>query len=190
MKRELIDFFNTDLQFIRGVGPVLATRLDEVLGGRRVLDFIRHRPSYVRARDITECVTDATPGDTITIPLQIKSHKQGRVFRGRRSPTQILCSDKMNNTVVIQFFNVNYLDYWLKKMPVGQWRMISGKLERGGGRPTINHPDFIEELENAHKIPLAQPIYPAGEGLTQKTFANIRDQIFAAIPEKARGETD
>lgn len=190
MRRELIDFFNTDLQFIRGVGPVLATRLDEVLGGRRVLDFIRHRPSYVRARDITECVTDATPGDTITIPLQIKSHKQGRVFRGRRSPTQILCSDKMNNTVVIQFFNVNYLDYWLKKMPVGQWRMISGKLERGGGRPTINHPDFIEELENAHKIPLAQPIYPAGEGLTQKVFANIRDQIFAAIPEKARGETD
>ena len=190
MKRELIDFFNTDLQFIRGVGPVLAARLDEVLGGRRVLDFIRHRPSYVRARDITECVTDATPGDTITIPLQIKSHKQGRVFRGRRSPTQILCSDKMNNTVVIQFFNVNYLDYWLKKMPVGQWRMISGKLERGGGRPTINHPDFIEQLENAHKIPAAQPIYPAGEGLTQKTFANIRDQIFAAIPEKSRGETD
>ena len=190
MKRELIDFFNTDLQFIRGVGPVLATRLDEVLGGRRVLDFIRHRPSYVRARDITECVTDATPGDTITIPLQIKSHKQGRVFRGRRSPTQILCSDKMNNTVVIQFFNVNYLDYWLKKMPIGQWRMISGKLERGGGRPTINHPDFIEQLENAHKIPAAQPIYPAGEGLTQKAFANIRDQIFAAIPEKSRGETD
>ena len=189
MKRELMDFFNTDLQFIRGVGPVLAARLDEVLGGRRVLDFLRHRPSYVRARGITENVMDASPGDTLTIPVLIKSHKQGRVFRGRRTPTQIICADKMNNTIVIQFFNVNYLDYWLKKMPVGTWRIISGKLERGA-RPTINHPDFIEELSNANKIPTAQAIYPAGEGLTQKVFANIRDQIFTTLPERARGETD
>lgn len=190
MKRDLIDFLNTDLQFIKGVGPVLAARLGDVLGGRRVLDFVRHRPSYVRARGITENIMDATPGDSVTIPLLIKSHKKGGAFgRGRRRPTQIVCNDKMNNTVVIQFFNANYLDYWLKKMPVGQWRMFSGKLERTS-RPTINHPDFIEEIQNAHKIPTAQPIYPAGEGLTQKVFANVRDQIFAILPEKLRGEDD
>jgi len=190
MKRELIDFLNTDLQFIKGVGPVLAARLDDVLGGRRVLDFLRHRPSYVRARGVTENVLDATPGNTITIPLYIKSHKTGGGFyRGRRRPTQIMCNDKMGNSVIIQFFNANYLDYWLKKMPVGQWRMISGKLENGA-RATINHPDFIEELQNAHKIPSAQAIYPAGEGLTQKVFANIRDQIFAVMPDKLRGESD
>ena len=39
MKRELLDFLNTDLQFIKGVGPVLATGFDDVLTGRRVLDF-------------------------------------------------------------------------------------------------------------------------------------------------------
>ena len=188
MKRELVDFLNTDLQFIKGVGPVLAARLDEVLGGRRVLDFLRHRPAYVRARDVTENVMDATPGDVITIPLNIKSHKPGGAFgRGRRRPTQIICNDKCGNTVVIQFFNANYLDYWLKKLPIGQWRMVSGKLERGT-RPTINHPDFIEELQNASKIPSAQAIYPAGEGLTQKIFANIRDQIFAILPDKVRGD--
>src|SRR5699024_1929494 len=109
----------------------------------------------------------------ITIPLLVKSHRAGGVFRGRRRPTQILCADKMGNTVVIQFFNVNFLDYWLKKLPVGDWRMVSGKLERGG-RATINHPDFIEEMQNADKIPSIQAIYPAGEGLTQKTFANVR----------------
>lgn len=190
MKRELIDFFNTDLQFIKGVGPVLAARLDDVLGGRRVLDFLMHRPSYVRARKISENVRDVEPGNTITIPLCVKSHKSGGSFgRGRRRPTQIICNDKMGNSVVIQFFNSNYLEYWLKKMPVGQWRIISGKLEKTS-RPTINHPDFIEEMQNAHKIPSAQAIYPSGEGLTQKVFANIRDQIFAALPDKIRGETD
>ena len=189
MKKELTDFLNTDLQFIKGVGPVLAARLDDVLGGRRVLDFLLHRPSYVRARDITDNVMDVTPGDTITIPLMIKSHKNGGFFRGRRHPTQIICNDKTGNSVIIQFFNSNYLEYWLKKMPIGQWRMISGKLERSS-RPTINHPDFIEELQNASKIPTIQAIYPAGEGLTQKTFANIRDQIFAVLPDKIATEPD
>lgn len=190
MKRDLFDFLNSDLQFIRGVGPVVAERLEDVLGGRRVLDFLLHRPSYVRARGVTENVMNANPGDVITIPLHIKSHKRGGGFgRGRRRPTQVICNDKMNNTVILQFFNSNYLDYWLKKLPVGTWRMISGKLEKSS-RPTINHPDFIEELQNAHKIPSAQVIYPAGEGLTQKIFTNIRDGIFGALPDKLRGETD
>lgn len=183
MKRELFDFLNTDLQFIKGVGPVLATRFDDVLGGRRVLDFMLHTPAYVRARGVTECISDATAGDVITIPLLVKSHRTGGVFRGHRRPTQIICNDKMGNTVIIQFFNVNFLDYWLKKLPVGQWRMVSGKLENGA-RAVINHPEFIEEMQNAAKIPSVQAVYPAGLGLTQKTFANVRDQIFALLPEK------
>ena len=189
MKRDLLDFLNTDLQFIKGVGQVLATRFDDVLPGRRVLDFLLHTPAYVRARGITENVADAAAGDIITIPLLVKSHKQGGVFRGHRRPTQITCADKMGNTVVLQFFNVNFLDYWLKKLPIGQWRMVSGKLERSA-RPTINHPDFIEEMQNADKIPSIQAIYPAGEGLTQKTFANVRDQIFNLLPDKIVGEPD
>ena len=129
MKRELFEFLNTDLQFIKGVGPVLAARFDDVLGGRRVLDFMLHTPAYIRARGITENVATAMPGDVITIPLLVKSHRTGGVFRGHRRPTQIICADKMGNSVVIQFFNVNFLDYWLKKLPIGAWRMVSGKLE-------------------------------------------------------------
>lgn len=189
MKQQLMDFLNTDLQFIKGVGPVLAARFADVLGGRTVRDFLIHRPSYVRARDITDNVLDAAAGDVITIPLLVKSHKSGGTFRGRRRPTQITCADKAGNTVIIQFFNSNYLDYWLKKLPIGQWRMISGRLERTT-RPTINHPDFIEELEHASKIPSIQAIYPAGEGLTQKVFANVRDQIFAILPDKLAGESE
>ncbi|MBR1380176.1 MAG: ATP-dependent DNA helicase RecG [Alphaproteobacteria bacterium] len=181
MKKELFDFLGTDLQFIRGVGPVLAARLSDVLGGRRVLDFLLHCPSYVRCREMTDCVSDATPGDVITIPVLIKSHRLGGAFgRGHRRPTQVICADKMGKTLTVQFFNANYLDYWLKKMPVGAWRVISGKLENTA-RPTINHPDFIEDIENASKIPMNQAIYPSGEGLTQKVFANIRAQVFERL---------
>jgi len=191
MKQELTDFLNMDLQFIRGVGPVLAARFCDVLGGRRVLDFLLHAPSSVRNRGITENVMDTTHGDTITIPLLVKTHRSGGTFgHGRRRPTQITCADKMGNSVVIQFFNSSYLDYWLNKLPIGAWRIVSGKIEMIAGRPTINHPDFIEEMQNAEKIPTNQAIYPSGEGLTQKTFANVRDQIFVALPEKLNGTDD
>lgn len=185
MKTELRDFLNSDLQFIKGVGPVLASRFEDILGGRRVLDFLLHKPAYVKNREISENVQQAEHGDIITLPLMIKSHKVARTFRrGRRIPTQILCADKMGNSVIIQFFNSSFLDYWLKKLPVGSWRMVSGKLEKSTSKNIINHPDFIEDLQTADKIPSAQAIYPAGEGLTQKIFTSVRDAIFNGLKAK------
>lgn len=185
MNKQVFDFFNTDLQFIHGVGPVLAARFNEVLGGRRVLDFLLHKPSYVRSRDILDSVMGAQNGDTITISVLVKSHKKGGIFRGHRRPTQIICADKFAAPITIQFFNVKFLDYWTEKLPIGQWRIISGKLDfnsRSGA--VINHPEFIEVPENADKIPKYQAIYPSGEGLTQKTFSALRDQIFKILHEQ------
>ena len=189
MKKELFDFLNTDLQFIRGVGPVLATRFADLLGGRRILDFMLHIPSYVKDRGIIDSVATATPGDVITIMVQVKSVKPGQTFGRRRRPTRITCADKTGKTVVIQFFNSNFLDYWVKKFPIGEWRIVSGKLEPSA-TATINHPEFVEEPENADKIPQIQAIYPSGEGITQKTFTNIRDQIFADFDSKLVGEDE
>ena len=127
MNKTVFDFFNQDLQFIHGVGPVLAARFNDVLGGRRVLDFLLHKPSYVRPREILDSVTGAQNGDTITISVLVKSHKRGGVFRGRRHPTQVICADKFSAPVTIQFFNVNYLDYWLKKLPENDKKQLQYK---------------------------------------------------------------
>ena len=185
MDKSVFDFFNQDLQFIHGVGPVLAARFNDVLGGRRVLDFLLHKPSYVRPRDLLDSVTGAQNGDTITISVMVKSHKKGGIFHGHRRPTQIVCADKFAAPVTLQFFNVKFLDYWMEKLPIGQWRIVSGKLDfnsRTGA--TINHPEFIELPENAAKIPRHQAIYPSGDGLNQKTFSNVRDQIFKIMHEQ------
>ncbi len=183
MRKEIADFLNTDLQFIKGVGPVLAERFNDVLDGRRVIDFLLHKPAYIRNRDIAESVAGVDAGATITIPLLIKSYKKpakSAPWFKRTRAVRVLCADKMGYPVNIQFFNSKFLDYWLDKLPIGQWRMISGKIE-AGNPPVINHPEFIEPMENVSKIPMAQVIYPAGEGLTQKLFTNVRDQIFTKL---------
>ncbi len=182
MKKELFDFFESDLQFIRGVGPVLAARLDEILGGRKILDFLLHKPSYVRNRDVIDSVSDAESGDTVTIKLSIQSHKPGGKFKGRKMPTRIVGWDANSVPVNIQFFNSSYLDYWLNKLPIGEVRLISGKLDISkNGNAVINHPDFVEPPEFADKIPNLQVVYPSGAGISQKIFTNIRNQIFDTI---------
>jgi len=186
MKKDLYDFLNTDLQFVRGVGPVMASKFCEVLDGRRILDFLLHIPAYVRPREITNSISDADSGDIITISVLIKSHKPGGKFgRGRQSPAQIICSDKFGKNLTVQFFGSSFLDYWILKLPVGSTRIISGKLEiNNRGFAIMNHPEFIELPENIDKIPSIQAIYPSGSGIGQKSFANVRDQIFAALDNK------
>jgi len=183
MKKELFDFLNTDLQFVKGVGPVLASRFDELLGGRRILDFLLHIPHAVKSRPVLESVLDAPAGEIITIPLEIRTVRKGRsAASGRRySPTQAFGYDKLGGQVVLQFFGQSFLDYWLEKLPVGEWRMVSGKLEASGDKFVINHPDFIEPLDKAGKIPKFQAIYPLGAGLTQRIMAAVRDQIFNSV---------
>jgi ATP-dependent DNA helicase RecG len=192
MRREIADFLNTDLQFIKGVGPVLAERFNDVLGGRRVLDFLLHKPAYVRNREISESVANVDTGNIITVPLLVKSHKspgKSAPWLRRARATRVLCVDKLGYRVAIQFFNSKYTEYWLNKLPVGSWRMVSGKID-AGNPPVMNHPEFIETMDAADKIPSAQAIYPSGEGLTQKIFTSVRDQIFAKMDSIISGDDD
>jgi ATP-dependent DNA helicase RecG len=188
MKKELFDFLSTDLQFTKGVGPVIAARLDELLGGRRVLDFMLHIPRAVKNRPPIEDVRTAEADDIVTIPLEIKNVKRAGIsgFSRRRIPTRVYGYDKLGNPVILQFFGASFLDYWLNKLPVGSTRMVSGKLERAGEKFIINHPDFIEPMETASRIPEFQAIYRLSNGLTQRIMANIRDAIFSKTPEGGR----
>jgi ATP-dependent DNA helicase RecG len=180
MKKELFDFLNTDLQFVKGVGPVLAARFDELLGGRRVIDFILNIPRAVKSRPPVESIIDAVVGDIITIRLEIRNIKKAGIskFSKRKIPTQVFGYDRLGGQVVLQFFGSSFLDYWLEKLPIGGIRIVSGKLEQSGGRFMINHPDFIEPPESAAKIPEFQAIYQLSGGLTQRIMANVREQIF------------
>ena len=181
MKKELFNFLNTDLQFVKGVGPVLASRFDDLFSGRRIIDFMLHIPRAVKCRPPIEDIKNSEVGEIVTIPLTIISVKRPRVsrFSKRQIPTHVICSDRFGGSVTLQFFGQSFLDYWLEKLPVGEIRMISGKLEKSGERFVINHPDFIEPMEKANKIPQFQAIYSLSAGLTQRIMANTRDGIFS-----------
>jgi len=180
MKKELAEFLSMDLQFIKGVGPMLAARFEELLGGRRILDFLLHIPHAVKSRPPVNTIMVVPVGEIITVPLTVDQIKKSTISRysKRPTPTQVICRDGDNIPLTVQFFGSSFLDYWLEKLPIGETRMVSGKLEAVGSKFVITHPDFIEKIEAADKIPAFQAIYSGGTGLTQRIMSNVRDRIF------------
>jgi len=181
-----MDFLNTDIQYIKGIGPVLAAKLNDLLGGRRILDFLLHRPKDLKFRPTVKSISQGTDGEIITIPLKITAMKPAF----RRAPSRFTAEDINGDKLTIQFFGTGFTDYWIKQLPIGETRIISGKLELSSSKAknppdktyTICHPDYITRPEDAHKIPEFQAIYPLTEGLTQKIMQTLRDAILPKIP--------
>lgn len=190
MANKLLEFFNKDIQFIRGVGPVLSEKLAVLIGGRRVWDFLSHIPVAVKKRKVISRIKDADVGDTIVIKLKIGAHKKGGYFRGRNTPSKIMAYDSDEMPVVIQFFNTKFADYWFKQMPAGSYRFISGRLDSSGELYAINHPDYILSENELEKIPEIQPVYPLTEGISLKTMINVRDSIIPMIPDVPEWQSD
>ena len=56
---------------------------------------------------------------------------------------------------------------WLRQsLPIGERRVVSGRVERFQGRLQMAHPDFITTIEKASEIPEIEPIYPLTAGLS------------------------
>ena len=58
---------------------------------------------------------------------------------------------------------------WLEKnFPLGERRLISGKIEWFNDRPQMVHPDYSLRVEEAAQMPSIEPIYPLTAGLSAK----------------------
>jgi len=67
-------------------------------------------------------------------------------------------------------------------LPIGEQRVISGKLEEFNGFPQIVHPDYIEVAENSEKIPKFESVYHLTEGVSQKLIRKIQKNLSKQLP--------
>ena len=74
---------------------------------------------------------------------------------------------------------------YIKQLPVGERRIVSGRVELFQGRVQMAHPDHIVAPEQSHTIPLLEPIYPLTAGLTPKVLRRtIGDALRASRPAR------
>jgi ATP-dependent DNA helicase RecG len=165
---------------LRGVGPKLLPLLARLLNmpGKvpRVIDLLFHLPVGIIDRGSLTTVEQAGTGKIATVEITIAAHKFPKTSN-KRAPFRVLGYDDSSELALVYF--AAHADQLRKQFPIGEKRIVSGRMEEFNGQKQIAHPDYVVPVEQAEKLPVFEPVYGLTEGLYLK---NIHKFIEAALP--------
>ena len=173
MRPDLLNPLFAEVEVLKGVGPALAKPLER-LGLSRVVDVLFHLPTGSVTRHRVERLDDAVPGETVAVVVTPVEYKQ----RGARSPMNVQAVDVQGDYLNLTYFGGN-TGYAKKLLPLGEPRLVSGKLELYGETRQIVHPEIGAPDE---AMALREAIYPLSEGLTGKKLNQLAAQALERAP--------
>src|SRR5687768_5513017 len=174
MRPEVLNPLFAEAEVLKGVGPRLAKALKRI-GLTRVIDLLYHLPTgtieRVRAGSIGHdlvgriVIVEVTPFET-------------RAAQGR-APFRVFASDADGNTLTLVYFNN---PGWAKKaLPLGEARLVSGKLEAYGQELQIIHPEVTLPAQGGD-LPLREPAYGLTEGVTNRRMRELAGAALERAP--------
>lgn len=177
MRPEILFPLFAPVRTLPGVGPRLSTAIEK-LAGPNVVDLCWHLPNGLVDRRYSPKIIDAIPGAVATVTVQVIEHHPSPI---RRLPYKVTCRDD-SGVLDLVFFHARS-DYLLKILPVGETRIISGKIEHFQGNVQMSHPDHIVSSSDANNLLTVEPVYPLTAGLTSKPLQKaIREALKLASP--------
>ena len=176
MRPEILNPLFAEAETLPGVGPQVAKLLKRLDIGRAV-DLIYHLPTGVIDRVRAPSASPALLGRNVILelkPYQIREPRSGR------GPTRVFAADAEGNTISLVYFNN---PGWAKKsLPIGETRIVSGKLEQYGEEWQIIHPEVAAPGRGAEPA-IREPVYPLTEGLTNKRLRDLVSEALERAPE-------
>ncbi len=163
---------------LAGVGAKLASVLEK-RAGQHVIDVLRHLPIGLIDRSQRPSLANVDDGAIATFDLLVIKHD--RPPRGIRRPYRVFCENE-TGALELVFFHAHD-DYVAKQLPIGERRLISGRVELFQGRVQMAHPDHILPPSQASKMPVFEPIYPLTAGLTPKILRRTITDALTRIPD-------
>jgi len=138
MRPEILNPLFAEVEALRGVGPQVSKQLKK-LNLTRVIDLLCHLPTGAIERIKAPAASPELLGRNVILdltPYQVRENRSGR------GPMRIFASDPDGNTISLIYFNN---PGWAKRsLPMGEKRIISGKLEAYGDEWQIIHPEVAE----------------------------------------------
>ncbi|MGO4907806.1 ATP-dependent DNA helicase RecG [Pseudorhodobacter sp. W20_MBD10_FR17] len=168
-----------DLETLEGVGPKTAKAFLG-LGVEKPKDLLFLLPHSGIDRARRYSVRDVVPPTTVTVEVEIGAHLAPRT-KGR--PYRVMVQDSALEFQLV-FFHARG-DYLQKLLPVGERRLVSGRVEVFDGVAQMVHPDHILRIEDASELPQFEPVYPLTAGVTQKQVAKAAASALARMPDLA-----
>jgi len=157
----------TELTVLKGVGATLARQLAR-LKLTRMVDLLFHLPVMALERTNVAALDAADEGRLIIVALTVTGYEAG----GARAPFRVRCVDGAGTFIDLVYFGQGGA-YARKLLPVGDCRVVSGKLDRYGQWLQMAHPDFVVAPADAAGIPAREPVYGLTEGVSNRRIAQL-----------------
>lgn len=177
MRPEILNPLFAETTALKGVGAALNRPLKR-LELERIVDVLFHLPvSWIDRKNVDE-LDAADAGRIVNVTLTPLEYRTG----GPRSPFRVHAVDSAGNPVSLVYFGKS--QGWARKLlPIGEARVVSGKLELYGQYLQIVHPDHVLPLDEAGELPEREPVYPLSEGLTNKRMGGLAAQALERAPD-------
>ena len=176
MRPDILNPLFAEAEVLKGVGPQVAKTLKR-LDITRVVDLLYHVPTGAIERIQAPAATAVLLGRNVILELTPFETRESRSGRG---PTRIFASDSDGNAISLIYFNN---PGWAKRqLPMGQKRIVSGKLEAYGEEWQIIHPEVAEQGKGPAPA-LREPVYPLTEGLTNRRMGEMAREALERAPE-------
>ncbi|MBN8294059.1 ATP-dependent DNA helicase RecG [Rhodobacter sp. NTK016B] len=167
------------LEGLDGVGPK-TSKLYKGLGVETPRDLLFVLPHSGIDRRLRPTLRGLTPPLTVTVEVEISAHVPPRQ-RGR--PYRVVVTDAEQEFQLV-FFHARG-DYLQKLLPVGERRIVSGRVESFDGVFQIVHPDHVLRPDEADTLPEWEPVYPLVAGLSQRQVQKAMRSALSRLPTLA-----
>ncbi len=176
MRPDILNPLFAEVEALKGVGPAIAKPLRK-LALERVVDLLFHLPTGSIDRKPVDTLEVEDAGRIVTVRLVPTSYRAS----GGRGPFRVGATDQAGNVVSLVYFGGN--PGWAKKLlPIGEPRIVSGKLELYGQELQIVHPDHVLPPVEAADLPVRESVYPQSEGLTSRRICQLVEQAMLRAP--------
>ena len=169
------DYLLSDLTKLNGVGK----KTMEILKKKKVnniFDLLWRLPKSYTDRSLTSNICDLQIDKVQTIRIIPKKYQFPRI---RNLPNRVNCEDETGKIDCI-FFN-SYEGYVKKILPLNEQVSISGKISSYKGKYQITNPTYVSK--NNSIIETVHNKYSLTEGITEKTYNKIINQILKNLPK-------
>lgn len=153
-------------------------KLIERVAGSNVADLLWHLPVGLIDRRLAGSLAEAPLEGIATVKVRVERHLPGA---SPRRPYRILCSDG-TDTLMLVFFHVRG-DWLAKLLPLGEERLVSGRIELFNGERQMTHPDHVVEADELESVSGAEPVYRLTAGLSGKILAKAIRSALDMVPD-------
>ena len=176
MRPDLLNPLFAEVETLPGVGPQVAKALKR-LDITRVVDLAFHLPTGTIERVRAPAASAALLGRIVVLDLTPFEFRQGR-----SGPLRVFAADTDGNTITLAYFNN---PGWAKKsLPMGESKIVSGKLDAYGDEWQIVHPEVLG-VGKAADLPLREPVYRLTEGIANRRMRELALAALERAPELA-----